>query len=163
MGLNSVCCVSAPAPHCPGHGETSRRAGCRRSARFQTEGTATIVAAANATTIRIGAHLGRRELILGFPLFASAVVYAPPHLHALRLRFLAAPASPTVQAVYEAHQGALDHTRVVLGKQLGDPAVLFVLDAPGRLPGFSTACPVEFRAHILPRFDGPDSRPGLYT
>ena len=85
MGLNSVCCVSAPAPHCPGHGETSRRAGCRRSARFQTEGTATIVAAANATTTRIGAHLGCRELILGFPLFASLRSFMP-----LRLRFLAA-------------------------------------------------------------------------
>jgi len=77
MGLNSVCCVSAPAPHCPGHGETSRRAGCRRSARFQTEGTATIVAAANATTTRIGAHLGCRELILGFPLFASLRSFMP--------------------------------------------------------------------------------------
>jgi len=32
-----------------------------------------------------------------------------------------------VQAVYEAHQGALDHTRVVLGKQLGDSAVLLSL------------------------------------
>ena len=42
-----------------------------------------------------------------------------------------------MQAVYEAHQGALDHTRVVLGKQLGDPAVLFILDAPGRSPRFS--------------------------
>jgi len=37
-----------------------RRTGC------QTEGTATIAAAANATTTRIGAHLGRRELMLGF-------------------------------------------------------------------------------------------------
>ena len=49
-----------------------------------------------------------------------------------------------MQAVYEAHQGALDHTRVVLGKQLGDPAILFVLDAPGRSPRFSAACPVDF-------------------
>ena len=37
-----------------------RRTGC------QGEGTATIAAAANATTTRIGAHLGRRELMLGF-------------------------------------------------------------------------------------------------
>ncbi len=38
----------------------ARRAGSR------TEGTAKMAAAANATTTRIGAHLGRREIMLGF-------------------------------------------------------------------------------------------------
>src|SRR5262249_35600322 len=51
------------------------------------------------------------------------------------------PASRTVQAVYEAPQGALDHPRVVPGKQIGDPAALLVLEAPGRAPAQLVAVP----------------------
>ena len=66
---------SAPAPPEPsdttmmsagatGSLTTSAHPAARRTGS-RTEGTATMVAAANATTTRIGAHLGRRELMLG--------------------------------------------------------------------------------------------------
>ena len=50
---------------------TSAHPAARRTGS-RTEGTATMAAAANATTTRIGAHLGRRELMLGF-IFKSYV------------------------------------------------------------------------------------------
>jgi len=67
---------SAPAPPIPGTmtmmsaGATgsltmSAHPAARRTGS-RTEGTATMVAAATATTTRIGAHLGRREVMLGF-------------------------------------------------------------------------------------------------
>src|SRR6516164_7182322 len=66
---------SAPAPAEPsdttmmsagatGSLTTSAHPAARRTGS-RTEGTATMVAAANATTTRMGAHLGSRELMLG--------------------------------------------------------------------------------------------------
>src|SRR5262249_46847701 len=50
---------------------TSAHPAARRTGS-RTEGTRTMVAAANATTTRVGPQLGHRELMLWFPLFASS-------------------------------------------------------------------------------------------
>ena len=73
--LHEIRCFERPAPPEPsdttmmsagatGSLTTSAHPAARRTGS-RTEGTATMVAAANATTSRIGVHLGRRELMLG--------------------------------------------------------------------------------------------------
>jgi len=129
------------------HSETSRRAGCRRSARFQTEGTA---------NTRIGAHFGPGSSYWGFPLFASLRSFMP------LLTCMRAPATLSCRACEpncaSCLRGASRRARPHAGRarqttwRFSGP---FVLDPPGRSPGFSAACPVEFSAHILPRFDCP--------
>src|SRR6516165_5168349 len=72
--LHEIRCFERPAPPEPsdttmmsagatGSLTTSAHPAARRTGS-RTEGTATKVAATNATTTRIGAHLGRRELML---------------------------------------------------------------------------------------------------
>src|SRR5215831_13564923 len=80
---------SAPAPPEPSDttmmsagatGSLTTSAHPRLRTGSRTEGTPTMVAAANATTTRIGAHLGHRELILWFPLFIAGLAFE--HIYA---------------------------------------------------------------------------------